>query len=166
MLNSSIVPENATGIGDIFKQLNYKADLLGQFVGLYYGYMQECHDYGLEQSINMVEIHTLSAIADNPGINISDLALLRHRTKGAISQTIKKLEAKGYVTKKTSEHNSKVVMLFPSEEGKALDLAHKQFDAMEVSKTFDDLMRQGCTAEQLDVFFFVISKYISLFLEE
>ena len=153
-----------SSIDSIFKQLNERADLLHQFVILYSDYITESNDYGTGDPINMAEVHMLTTIEENPGINVSDLAQLRHRTKGAISQTIKKLEAKGYIMRRKLENNAKTVPLFPTEKGVVLSQAHKRFDAVEVSKTLDELMRKGCTAEGIDMFFFVMSKYMELFL--
>lgn len=76
----------------IFKQLNDKANLLYKFVMLYGDYVAENQDYGTGELINMVEVHTLTAIEENPGVNISELANMWNRTKGAISQTATKLE--------------------------------------------------------------------------
>ena len=55
-------------------------------------------------------------------------------------------------------------MLFPTEKGIRLSQAHKRYDAIEVSKTVDELLRAGCTPEELDMFFKVVTKYIEILL--
>ncbi|MCI5914216.1 MAG: MarR family transcriptional regulator [Christensenella sp.] len=148
----------------IFKQLNDKANLLYKFVMLYGDYVAENQDYGTGELINMVEVHTLTAIEENPGVNISELANMWNRTKGAISQTATKLEKKGYIQRRKQDGNAKTVMLFPTEKGIRLSQAHKRYDAIEVSKTVDELLRAGCTPEELDTFFKVVTKYIEILL--
>ncbi len=149
-------------MNDIFQKLNDKANLLYKFVMLYSDYVAENQDYGTGELINMVEVHTLTAIEDNPGINVSELALMWNRTKGAISQTVTKLEKKGYIERRKQEGNAKTVMLFPTEKGVRLSQAHKRYDSVEVSKTMNELLRAGCTMEEIDAFFSVIVKYIGI----
>lgn len=154
--------EKQTSINLIFKQLNDKANLIYKFVMLYSDYVAENQDYGTGELINMVEVHTLTAIDENPGINISELANMWNRTKGAISQTATKLEKKGYIERRKQDGNAKSVQLFPTEKGIQLSRAHKRFDAVEVSKTLDELISIGCDSHELDIFFKVIEKYIEI----
>ena len=93
-----MMPEyNATTVDNLFSQLNEKANAVYKFVLLYTSYMSEQHNYGVGQPINMVEVHTLTAIEENPGITISQLANMWRRTNSALSQTATKLEQKGYI---------------------------------------------------------------------
>jgi DNA-binding MarR family transcriptional regulator len=57
------------------------------------------------------EIHTVQAIGRNPGINVTTLAERMGVTKGAISQTVKKLIKKGLVRKTHTPGNAKEVIL-------------------------------------------------------
>lgn len=154
--------KNQLSVNELLFQLNEKANLLYKFAILYSDYTGENQDYGTGELINMVEVHTLTAIEDNPGINVTQLALIWNRTKGAISQTATRLEKKGLIERRRNSKNSKIVELFPTEKGIRLSQAHKQFDSIEVSKTLDELLRAGCTSEELDAFFKVITKYINI----
>lgn len=129
---------------------------------LYGDYLAKNQDYGTSELVNMVEIHTLTAIEDNPGINVSALALMWNRTNGAISQTVSKLEQKGYIERRKMEGNAKVVLLYPSEKGVRLSQAHKFFNSVEVSKAMNELLLSGCTIEEIDAFFHVMTKYIGI----
>jgi DNA-binding MarR family transcriptional regulator len=158
-----LVPyEEQASINLIFKQLNDKANLLYKFVMLYSGFVAENQDYGTGELINMVEVHTLTAIEENPGINISELANMWARTKGAASQTATKLENRGLIERRKLTGNAKSVLLFPTEKGIQLSQAHKRYDAVEVSKTLDELISIGCTAQEIDTFFKVVEKYIEI----
>jgi DNA-binding MarR family transcriptional regulator len=57
------------------------------------------------------EIHTIQAIGKNPDMNITTLAEYMGVTKGAVSQTIKKLGNKGLVRKTHAPGNAKEVVL-------------------------------------------------------
>lgn len=151
-------------VDQLLYQLNEKANLLYKFVMLYSDYTAENQDYGTGELINMVEVHTLTAIEDHPGINVTELALMWNRTKGAISQTATRLEKKGLIERRKNASNAKIVELFPTERGIRLSQAHKRYDSVEVSKTLDELVRAGCTSEELDAFFKVVSKYIDILL--
>lgn len=149
-------------VNDIFQRLNDKANLLYKFAMLYDDYAAENKDYGTGELINMVEVHTLSAIEDHPGINVSELALMWNRTKGAISQTVTKLENKGYIMRRKQEGNAKTVLLYPTEKGVKLSQAHKLYDSVEVSKTMNELLLAGSTMDEIDAFFSVVAKYIGI----
>ena len=99
---------------------------------------------------------------DNPGYTVSDLAKWWGCTKSAVSQTIKRLEARGLVYKVRDENNAKILHLYPTEEGVKLSTAHKLFDNMDIMQTSNDLLR-SCTAEEIDTFYKVIDAYCELF---
>ena len=74
-------------------------------------------DYGTGEKMHTVEVHILSWIAENPGISVTDVALAWNRTKGAVSQIIRKLEEKGMVERKNPPDNKKTVCLYVTEKG-------------------------------------------------
>ena len=149
-------------VNQIFKQLNDKANLLYKFAMLYGNYAVEGQDYGTGDMINMVAVHTLTAIEENPGITITELAAMWNRTKGAISQIATKLEKRGFIERRKEPGNGKHVFLFPTDKGVQLSNCHKRYDAIVTSKTMDDLMKAGCTESEIDAFFKVIEKYNEL----
>ncbi|GAA6492465.1 hypothetical protein K280104A7_20290 [Candidatus Bariatricus faecipullorum] len=86
-------------------------------------------DYGTGEKMHTVEVHILSWIAENPGISVTDVALAWNRTKGAVSQIIRKLEEKGMVERKNPPDNKKTVCLYVTEKGAELDRAHREYDS-------------------------------------
>jgi len=96
------------------------------------------------------EIHTIQAIGKNPGINITALAERMAVTKGAVSQTIKKLTKKGLVRKTYAPGNAKEVVLELTDLGwvgfrnhekfhmEALNIARDYFGD-QFEKKFDDI---------------------------
>lgn len=152
------IRDSAAGL---FSHLNEKADLVYKFASLYNDYMSEKHDYGTGQLINMVEVHTLTAIEENPGITITQLADLWHRTSSALSQTATKLEKKGYIVRVKSPDNARNIQLFVTPAGKELSLAHKAYDMVDVTETLQELVNR-CSVEEVVHFFKVIGSYIQL----
>lgn len=95
-------------------------------------------DYGTGEQYNPVEVHTLSYIADYPGISPSEIARDWNRTKGAVSQIIKKLSSRGLIIRKKKEGNDKTVCLYVTEAGKKLDKAHREYD----TRNYESFLKQ------------------------
>ncbi|HDF4155847.1 TPA: MarR family transcriptional regulator [Clostridioides difficile] len=159
-----IVKKEQASMNDIFLYLKAKSNSLYKFVILYNEFINKPKDYGTGELINMVEVHILTAIEENPGISPTQLAKIWNRTKGAISQTISKLEKKGYITKEKKEGNAKTILLYPTISGVELSKAHKLYDTIDVTRTFEYLIKE-CTLEEIDSFYKVIDLFINL-LEE
>lgn len=94
-----------------------------------YKYMQTetiQENYGTDKMITQVEIHTIEAIGIHEGINITELAVNRKKTKGAVSQLIYKLVKKGLVEKTVSEASDAEVALYLTPLGKQAFEGHKK----------------------------------------
>ncbi len=149
-------------IDEIFHRLNAKADILYRLVMWLSDYMSKANDYGTGQLMNMVEIHTLTAIEENPGITVTEISKTWNKTKGAVSQTVTKLASKGFVSKVKLPENAKTVLLFPTESGKTLSKAHKTSDAIDLTKGMEYLLKKH-TMEEIDVFYRVANTYLEMF---
>ena len=84
-------------------------------------------DFGTGVPLYRSEIHTIKAIGDNPGINVTGLAEEMGVTKGATSQTLSKLVSKGLVVKKTADDNAKEIMPELTEAGRKGYKEHEAF---------------------------------------
>ena len=154
--------DNKAEIDRMYAQLSPRADLVYSFVTVYDAYINEPRDYGTGLLINMVEVHTLTMIADAPGITVSELSKMWSRTKGAVSQNVTKLEKKGLVFRRRDENNAKIIHLYVTEEGEKLSTAHKMYDNVDIMQTQRDLLK-SCTIEEVDAFFKVLDGYLKLF---
>lgn len=152
---------NKVEIDRVYAQLSPRADLLYSFVILYDAYINGRRDYGTGMLINMVEVHTLTMIADQPGVTVSELSIMWGRTKGAVSQNVSKLEQKKLVTRMRDKKDAKIVHLYVTKEGEQLSMAHKLYDIMDIMQTQRDLM-QSCTIEEINSFFKVLQEYKNL----
>lgn len=84
-------------------------------------------NYGKNMKLSRAEIHTIEAIGNNQGINVTNLAILRGITKGAVSQMIYKLVKKGAVYKSISPDSDTEVKLELTKEGWNAYKIHKKY---------------------------------------
>ena len=83
--------------------------------------------FGTGVLMHQKEIHTVQAIGRHPGINVTKLAEYTGVTKGAVSQTIKKLTRKGLVKRTHAPGNAKEVVLELTELGWVGFYNHEKF---------------------------------------
>lgn len=139
----------------IMEKITSRMDILYRFILFGTDTMFCKNDYGTGEVLNVVEIHTLTMIADNPGICISDVARLWNRTLGAASRNVDKLKSKGYVEKKKLNGNNKTIRLYPTEKGKELSLLHKEFDRNKIRKAAEKIL-QTHTPDEVEGFFSIM----------
>jgi DNA-binding MarR family transcriptional regulator len=84
-------------------------------------------DHGTGHLLYASEINTLEIIGNQPGINVTEVAKAKGVTKGAASQTVKKLEEKKLITKSKSPENDKLVILKLTSKGKIAFKNHEKF---------------------------------------
>lgn len=156
---------NKNEIDKIYAQLSPRANELYHFVISYHEYMNKPRDYdGSGEFVSMPEIHILTMIADNAGITVSEIAKEWGTTKGAVSQTIKKLEDKELIYREKKDGNAKTVHIYPTEKGERLSTAHKLYDNADITQTQYELLK-NCTLEELDIFYKVVHEYLKLFVQ-
>ena len=141
-----------------YHELDAKANIIYKFVITYNDYIKTAHDYGTGEIINMVEVHTLTVIEENPGITVTEVALEWNRTKGAVSQIIAKLEKRSLIIRKKEDGNAKNVHLYVTERGELLSKAHKAYDIKELTWA-NKILRNSFTTEEIDVFYKVMQQY-------
>ncbi len=75
------------------------------------------------------EVHLIDAAGRHPEEGVSDLAARLGVTKGAVSQTAKKLEGKGYLERVRREGDGKAVLLRLTERGREAFAWHRAYHA-------------------------------------
>lgn len=115
-------------------------DSLYTFVMDSYDAYAQARDYGNGEKMNMAEIHTLTLIADNPGIPVSGVSKMWNRTMSAASQNINKLCKKALVEKRKEKGNDKTIHLYVTDAGQKLSDLHKAYDEQELEKTAKKLL--------------------------
>lgn len=131
------------------------------FVSDSYDMYSAARDYGNGDKMNMAQIHTLSLIADNPGISVSGVSKMWNRTLSAASQNINKLVKKKLIEKRKEEGNQKTVHLYVTESGQKLSDMHKAYDRKELTKVAEVLLKTH-TMDELETALKVIETGITI----
>ena len=142
--------EGAESMKDLEQILTWSDDIY-RFAMLVMDHMKRPRDYGTGEVLNMVEIHTISMIAKEPGICVSDIARQWNRTLGAASRNVERLQAKGYVEKRKTDDDGKTVHLYVTERGKRLAEQHHAYD-LRIACKFYDLIKSKYSSQDIELF--------------
>jgi len=82
--------------------------------------------FGTEELLSRSEIHLIEIIGDNEGLSVTDIGRYLGVTKGAVSQSLKRLEAKGFSLKRTDPENLSRSIVMLTAKGFTAFWAHKQ----------------------------------------
>lgn len=97
-------------------ELQELIDLFLKILHLYSVITRKPKNYGTGDLLYFAEVHTITQVGKNTEINITRLADLMGVTRGAISQTVRKLVSKNLIIKSNTT-NKKEVNLRLSEKG-------------------------------------------------
>jgi DNA-binding MarR family transcriptional regulator len=107
-------------------ELQNLVDLFLKILHLYSVIDRKPKDYGTGDLLYIAEIHTIAMVGNNREINMTQLAEIMGITKGAISQTIRKLVSKNFITR-SNDINRKEINLKLSGKGKSVYEGHETF---------------------------------------
>ncbi|MBQ9264978.1 MAG: MarR family transcriptional regulator [Clostridia bacterium] len=134
-------------------------DLLHQVSAMYTG-TKKPHDYGTGEDYTHTEVHLLKCIADHPGITVTEIAYDYAKTKGAISQVLKKLIDKDLILQKPSqEAGDKRIFLYLTPRGEALNACHIVYDESHSGETMN-LLRQQHSPGEVDIAYEVLQTWL------
>lgn len=98
-----------------------------------YDINNKTRDYGTDVPLHEAEIHVIKAVRESEGASVTALAQRLGVTKGAVSQILQKLVAKGMVHKETDAENLSRLVLTVTDQGETAyqnhRLLHQKFDA-------------------------------------
>jgi DNA-binding MarR family transcriptional regulator len=80
--------------------------------------------FGTEEDLSGAEIHLIELVGQNEGLSVTALARRLGITKGAVSQTLKRLEGKQIVVKETDPANTSRITVSLSTKGRVAYYAH------------------------------------------
>jgi len=83
--------------------------------------------FGTENDLTGSEIHLIEVVGQSEGLSVTDLAKRLGITKGAVSQTLKKLDAKGLIVKEVDPANTSRITVSLSTKGKVAYYSHLQW---------------------------------------
>lgn len=108
---------------------NELQSLIDQFLRILHLYSvieRKPKDYGTGDLLHFTEIHTIAMIGNNTDVNMTRLAEMMGVTKGAISQTVRKLVHKDFIVKENT-NNKKEFCLSLSEKGRVVLKGQESF---------------------------------------
>lgn len=85
------------------------------------------HEFGTGRFLQHAEMYLVEVLGQNEGMSVTRIAGIMQITKGAISQTLKKLEKKGIVQKFPDPANASRTLLYLSAEGKRVLKSHQEW---------------------------------------
>lgn len=88
---------------------------------------KQAKDFGTGDLLYASEIHTIAMIANNQGINLTQLAEKMGVSKSAVSKFVKKTLTKGYIIKSKSVHNQKEVIFNITKKGEIAFQNHEKY---------------------------------------
>jgi len=109
------------------KELQSIIDIFNRMLHIYSVLDKKPKEYGTGDLLYVSEIHAIYSIGNNPEINITQLAEFLGVTKGAISQTVKRLVHKHYIARYYGR-NKKEVNLRLSDKGFIIYQGYQTFN--------------------------------------
>lgn len=116
-------------------------------------------DYGTGILYTPAEVHTISYIADHPGCSNSQISAAFAKTLGATSQVLNRLKKKDLIRIEKSKSNRKILEVYLTEQGEALDKAHRKMDT-EIWEPIVDYLLKRFSEEEINSAFTVIEQML------
>lgn len=107
------------------KNISKICGLLLDAISEFYENDSRARTFGTDTELYHSEIHMLQCIEENPELHISGIARLLGVTRGAASQTAKRLERKHMVIRSASASDNKKVILQLTSAGRTAAKNHK-----------------------------------------
>lgn len=107
-------------------ELQTLIDLFLKILHLYSIITRKPKDYGTGDLLYFTEIHTITMVGKNREINMTQLADMMGVTKGAISQTIRKLVSKKFILK-SNTNDRREINLRLSDKGRKVCIGQESF---------------------------------------
>ena len=117
-------------------------------------------DYGTGDRLSPVEAHTIQAVGDNQGLNLTALAKAMNVTKATMSERVKKLTRQGLLRKSMALDNRKEILITLSEQGRLVQKGHEA-EHRRMFKLFASHYGDR-TEEQLELFNRAFNDYLAL----
>lgn len=143
------------------RNLNQRPGRLIQFASLVNCQASNPVQYNKDYSVSTTESGILFFIANNPGVTNTTLASQFGRTKGAISQIVKKLETSGFIAKEQNPRDAKSYNLYTTVSGNKLVHAVNEYDMSNENSMLQKLLRNSSVAD-VQTFFRMVDLYIAL----
>ena len=149
---------NPNAINQVLRRVNHRTGDLYDFLlvasGMTGAIRMKIHD----TELTMMEIRTVIMIGDHPGITATQLAQYWNRSRGAVSQILKKIELKGFIYKEKSEADEKIFHLYVTDQGMEVIYNFVSNDFEDTTHIIKSLL-EVCSVEELRAFYKVMNCY-------
>ncbi len=149
---------------EVLKKVNHRAGALYDFVSISNGMMEASSFKMDELELSMVEIRITLEIDSNPGVTSTQLCHTFNRSRGAISQSIKKIKDKGLMYRQQSAEDGKVWGLFTTDLGHRAAQRFIAEDMKDSTNIMSSLLRK-CSEADLKSFYKVVDAYTRMLIE-
>lgn len=133
------------------------------FLRVFNGYIElnkKPRSYGTDELLYSSELVMLELIGHIPGMNVTELAQKQNVTKGAVSQTLKKLDEKGLIEKRKDKDNREVSIIL-SRKGEKIFHQHRLYE-LEFAEEFFS-MTETMTQKEFEIIYDYVNKINFLF---
>ncbi len=156
--------ERPTSINQVLQRIGHRAGGLYDFVMVVGGILNTIELVSHEQKLTVLEIRIIMLVKEHPGITATDIAKRWNRTRGAISQMLKKIEEKGFIYRVKSESNDRAVGLYVTDWGVEAVNEFTIRDFQDDTHIVGHLLEK-CSEEELRAFYKVIGCYCQVLQE-
>jgi DNA-binding MarR family transcriptional regulator len=153
-------------MGSNTKTIQNIREQVTRFVNLFNKIESIPFDVGNGDLLYPSEMHTIEALGNNKGKTVTELCALFGVTKGAVSQTIAKLDIKGYVKKSRNADYPKEIDISLTPSGKAVFEKHKRFHES-MDKELEEFLSAYPSEKisELQQIFVLMSAYVEKFID-
>lgn len=147
-------------MNDLQDSFDRMQDMVMSIVDLINAGHRDGVDYGTGHRLSPVEAHTIQAVGDNQGLNLTALAKAMNVTKATMSERVNKLARKGLLRKSKALDNRKEILITLTEQGRSVHKGHEEMHR-KMFKLFASHYGDQ-TEEQLELFNRAFSDYLVL----
>lgn len=122
---------------------------------------KKVRNFGTDTALHLSEIHLIELIGDHADLCVSEIAREKEVTKGAVSQTLRKLEEKEFIRKGTDPENRTRVVVSLTQKGRTAYAEHKKYHERIAKKVLSCV--QGLTDQEVDALVDFLSRLEQLF---
>lgn len=126
--------------------INNISDLFLNTISEFYEYDKKSKTFGIDTELYHSEIHMVACIKENENLHISEAARKLSITRGAASQTIKRLERKGVVIKEEDINNNSKLILKLTDKGETAYKNHQK-DHDKYNTIIEKILKNADAAE-------------------
>ena len=156
---------NPNAVNQILRKVNHHTGDLYDFLMVAGGMTGAIRMKFGDEELTMMEIRTIMMVNEHPGITATQLGHYWNRSRGAISQILKKIETKGFLYKEKSEKDEKVYHLYVTDRGVEAVYAFVANDFEDTTHIIKKLL-ETCTTDELKAFYKVANSYRKILTNE